>query len=102
MNKKIEATPLSDCKLTQASNEAAWHFAKNTEHIALNADTVSAETIIHNMRGMAYSIGFEAGAKWLLQEAKKQKDDPDYKDGGYRIGETLISLDRLIELVEGK
>lgn len=43
---------------------------------------------------------FEAGVKWVIEEAKKQKDDPGYKDGGYYVSETLVSLDRLEKLAK--
>lgn len=67
---KEKAVPIGRSKINIAATESGLAFAKCTEHVALNADTASAEDIIHNMRFMAHSIGFDAGAKWLSDKIK--------------------------------
>ena len=58
-------------KCCQDSNRAANKFVDETQHVALNADTEDAETIIRNMRFMAYGIGFDDGALALLEWARR-------------------------------
>lgn len=58
--------------ITNMANEAANRFVETTQHVALNADEEDAETIIRNMRFMAYSIGFEDGYRAAVA---KERDD---------------------------
>lgn len=65
MNDKL----ISDDPITNMANDAANKFADESEHIALNADSADAETLIRNMRFMAYGIGFEDGYRRALESS---------------------------------
>jgi hypothetical protein len=62
--------PTSPDPITNRANAAANEFADTTEHVALNADIEDVETIIRNMRFMAYGIGWEAGYRAAMEDLK--------------------------------
>lgn len=71
---------LSDDPITNLSNERGNQFVETTEHVALNADEEDAETIIRNMRFMAYAIGFEEGYREALKTTQHNDKGAHEKD----------------------
>lgn len=56
-------------------SDAANYYCETTEHVELNADSASAETIIRNIRFMAFASGYR-----MAKDKYSYKPDPQYSD----------------------
>jgi hypothetical protein len=54
---------ISDDPITNAANKAGNQYVQRTQHVDLT-ESDNAEIMIRNLRFMAYSQGFQDGARW--------------------------------------
>ena len=98
------AEPLPISELDAAQREATNDYCTNTEFKCL-LDGGDPKSTIYNLRAMAHSCGFEKGVKWLIEKAKKNKNNCLYygKDGLSDPVETdTVLISDLEELIKGR